>query len=49
VDTQEDTADSPWWDDYGQWWDEMDRLMDTGDIDVQEKKRNGRWGRPRDL
>ena len=48
-DTQEDTEDSPWWDDYGLWWDEMKRLIDIGDIKVEERKRNRRWSRLRDL
>jgi hypothetical protein len=48
-DSQEDTEDSLWWGDYCKWWDELDRLMDIRAIEIEEKKRNGRWGRPRDL
>jgi hypothetical protein len=46
-DAQEDNEGSEWWEDYGDWWNELDRQIDAGNVEVEERKRNNRWGRPR--
>jgi hypothetical protein len=48
-DAQEDTPGGLWWDEFRQWCGELGNMVVAGDVEVEEKKRNGRWGRPRNL
>jgi len=48
-DAQEDTPGGPWWNEFSQWWDELGNMTRAEHVEVEEKKRNGRWGRPGDL